>query len=149
MKTIVRPTKDKHNIMSQKKPPRRRRPDPVIQEKIFVPQEEDWELYETIRISREEHLTEQRRLHEEQARREQLRHDLALPLSRIRTWMRFSRDEHERWMLENILEMVDAYLRQDTFDIHTIQQDLCLFVEQHLTAPLYRDVVAICMPLLR
>lgn len=134
--------------MSSKKP-RRRRPDPVIQEKIFVPQEEDWELYETIRLSREEHAVEQRRLQEEQARLEQLRNDLALPLSRIRTWMKFSRDQHERWMLQNILEMVDAYLRQDMFDIQTIQQDLCLFVEQQLTAPLYRDVVAICLPLLR
>lgn len=134
--------------MSQKKP-RRRRPDPVIQEQIFTPQAEDWELLETIRLSREEHVAEQRRLQEEQERREQLRHDLALPLSRIRTWMTFSRDEHERWMLENILEMVDAYLRHDTHDIQSIQQDLCQFVEQELTAPLYKNVVTICLPLLR
>lgn len=134
--------------MSQKKP-RRRRPDPVIQEQIFTPPAEDWELLETIRLSREEHVAEQRRLQEEQVRREQLRHDLALPLSRIRTWMKFSRDEHERWMLENILEMVDAYLRHDTYQVQPIQQDLHLFVEQQLTAPLYRNVVDICLPLLR
>lgn len=134
--------------MSSKKQ-RRRPPDPIVQEKIFVPQEEDWELHETIRISREEHLAEQRRHQEEQVRLEQLRTDLALPLSRMRTWMKFSRDAHERFLLENILGMVDAHLRQDTFEMNALKQDIQTFLEQELTAPLYHPVVEVCLPLLR
>lgn len=128
---------------------RRRPPDPTVQEKILVPQAEDWELYETIRISREEHLAEQQRQQQERARLEQLRNDLALPLARIRTWWRFSRDAHERCLLENIVEMVEAHLRQDTFESTALKQDMQTFLEQELTAPLYHDVVEVCLALLR
>lgn len=134
-----------------------RPPDEMIgNHQVFFPEEmqqDDQEMYEAIRKSREEFLQHQQRIAHEKAIREQRRSEFAMPISRLKTWLKFSDDPTEKELIGMTLSMIESQIIMDEegFDmimVTPIENDLRLFLQHLSKSKLFHDASKLCIDML-
>lgn len=131
--------------------------DPTMNSQVFVPDQmmnDDRELYEAIRKSREEYMQAQQVLQAKKESMEKLKTELALPMSRLKTWMMFADNDHEKSLLRHLLSLLGSYLHdddlscEDVFYDTTLRKDLESFLDKLSQSKLYEGVCTITQELL-
>lgn len=135
-----------------------RMPDQVVNTQVFVPEDmmtDDRELYETIRKSRDEYMKEQRRQQEDKAKFAKLRGDLALPMSRLKTWMEYTSQDQEKTLLRHLIILLETHLDHEndchldtTFTDPCLRSDMEVFLSQLSQSKLYHGLSQLCLELI-